>query len=148
MTFYNLLFGKNYFSTILLKILGLTEADVPRFRDCYLCDNEIVIYTRTGGGNRDYYESEEVCRENYPEYFKDSCHLPNGPWNQDLRDNPNFLSDEDDDFDRTYAYFRFSCPEDYKKDIEAIAEKDQSYTPSEKWNNLLKELYQNKDKVL
>lgn len=111
MSLYNLLFGVNSLAPILLKHLGLSEDDIPRFRDCYLDGDQIVIYTRTGGGNRDFYEDEETCRSNYPEYFQKKEDAPKGPWNADLRKSKYYQSDEDDDFDSTYAYFRFRVPE-------------------------------------
>ena len=52
MSLYNMLFGVNSAAPVLLATLGLTESDVPRFRDCHLNGEQIVIYTRTGGGNR------------------------------------------------------------------------------------------------
>ena len=53
MSLYNALFGTNPFANALLMALGITASDVPRFRDCYLDDDgKIVIFTRTGGGNR------------------------------------------------------------------------------------------------
>ena len=50
MSLYNMLFGVDERAPALLACLGLTFSDIPRFRDCYLRDNCIVVYTRTGGG--------------------------------------------------------------------------------------------------
>lgn len=136
MSLYNAIFGQNQLAPVLLQALGLTASDVPRFRDCYLSEGSIVIYTRTGGGNRDYYESEESCRECYPEYFQNKDEAPAGPWNEDLRSNKYYLSDEDDDFDSTYAYFRFSYPPEYEEDLKAIAADGKDFSPSEKWQLL------------
>ena len=36
MSLYNMLFGVNRAAPVLLATLGLTESDVPRFRDCRL----------------------------------------------------------------------------------------------------------------
>lgn len=141
MSLYNTLFGVNDSAPMLLAILDLDTYDIPRFRDCYLENNAIVIYTRTGGGNRDYYESVEECQKNYPEYFMiGSETIPQGPWNADLRKHPNFVSDKDCGFDCTYAYFFFSFPEKYKDDLVALAEGNDEYTPSEKWQMLVKDL--------
>lgn len=49
MSFYNMLFGVNSAAPVLLATLGLTLNDVPRFRDCYIDGEHIVIHTRTGG---------------------------------------------------------------------------------------------------
>ena len=136
MGLYNMLFGVNQTAPLLLAILGFKEADIPRFRDCYISNGQIVIYTRTGGGNRGYYESLESCRANYPEYFNGGDDEPKGPWNDDLRQSPYYVDDDDDDYDSTYAYFRFNYPPEYAEDLKALAERVKTYTPSEKWNAL------------
>ena len=140
MSLYNMLFGVNQYSHILLEILGLSMNDIPRFRDCFLEGDNIVVHTRTGGGNRDYYENEETCRENYPLYFVKEEEIPTGPWNDDMRSNPFYLHDEDGDYDSTYANFYFRFPDEYAEDLKALAAKDESYKPSEKWEALFKVL--------
>ena len=89
MTMYNMLFGKNPDTKTILSALSLAESDIKRFRDCWINEKkkQIVIVTRTGGGNR----------EKYP--------------NKILVNHPMYLYDEDDDFDATYAYYYFSIPE-------------------------------------
>ena len=47
-----MLFGMNPLSSVILATLGLRTADVGRFRDCFICNGEIAVYTRNGGGNR------------------------------------------------------------------------------------------------
>ncbi len=91
MTLYNILFGKNPNTKDILAVLGLDEVDIERFRDCYVDDDKIVIFTRTGGGNR----------EDFP--------------NKKLVEHPSYLYDEDDEFDNTYAYYYFSIPESPKE---------------------------------
>lgn len=88
---YNMIFGKNPDTKDILALIGLTEGDVERFRDCFIEDGEIVILTRTGGLNR--------------EDFK----------NKELISNPHYLYDRDDDFDNTYAYYHFSIPAEHKE---------------------------------
>lgn len=141
MSLYNNLFGVNDRAPTLLAALGLHYNDIPRFRDIYLRDNAIVVYTRTGGGNRLYYENARECRENYPENFvgEESEH-PQGPWNDDLRKHPNYVSDIDCDFDCTYAYFFFSFPDAYKDDLHALSAHEPDHTPSEKWKKLTEAL--------
>lgn len=146
MSLYNMLFGVNQMAPVLLGALGMSAGQVPRFRDCYL-DSEkkrIVIHTRTGGGNRDYYESEESCRDHHPEYFKGEGDDPSGPWNADLRKHPQFLYDEDDDFDSTYADFYFSFPPDFAADLTAACENVETHRPSEKWQALFEALRQSR----
>lgn len=118
MSFYNILFGSNNLSHVLLATIGLTVNDVPRFRDCYLMGDKIVIYTRTGGGNREEYDSE----------------------NSDLVNNPYYHDDYDDDFDSTYAYFEFNFPDKFKNDLKAMSEKQGDYSPSKNWKHLIESL--------
>lgn len=90
---YNMLFGENELADDLLKMLNLTKEDCGRYRDCYLDEKgeKIIVYTRNGGGNREYYE--EV-------FDKLSSHT-------------NYLCDYDDDFDCTYASIEFSVPDKF-----------------------------------
>ena len=92
MTMYNMLFGKNPSTDEILALLGLTEADVERFRDCWVRDDDegqrIVIFTRTGGGNREWWP------------------------NAKLTSHPCYIRDYDDDWDTTYAYYEFVIPEE------------------------------------
>ncbi len=127
MSFYNMLFGENQSSELLLKILGITENDIPRYRDIYWNGKHIVIYTRTGGGNREFYENEESKILNYgEEYGKDY----NGPYNDDLRKIDGFICDFNDDYDCTYASFLYEVPKKYLDIIKGIPE---SLSPAEKW---------------
>lgn len=88
MSLYNMLFGKNPDTHSILAALDLTEGKIQRFRDCWIDEerNRIVIYTRTGGGNREAFPNEA------------------------LTSHPLYLYDKDDDFDSTYAYYYFSLP--------------------------------------
>ena len=138
MSLYNHMFGVNSNALTLLKILGTSEEGVPRFRDCFITEGKICIHTRTGGGNREYYESEEACRENYPGDFGGDD-APCGPWNADLRALPGFISDEDDDFDSTYANFYYEFPAAYADDLKALELDAPDYLPSEKWKMLFAE---------
>lgn len=110
MSMYNILFGESPLSSVLLIALGITKEQCGRYRDCYLDGGEIVIFTRLGGGNRDFYVTEI-------EY---------------LRSHPCYTRDEDDAFDCTYAYFYFSFPSQYAEELKAIS-LNKDFTPSEKW---------------
>lgn len=75
----------------------------PRFRDCYLNDEDdtIVIFTRVGGGNR--------------------SNGPDDEWSygeEKLYDMPTFIRTWDDDFDSTYGYYEFGVPEEWREDFE------------------------------
>lgn len=146
MSLYNMLFGYNERAGVFLTCLNLHPSNIPRFRDCYVRDNAIVVYTRTGGGNREFYESEASCRSNYPEYFAgEPSEHPQGPWNEDLRQHPNFVSDVDCDFDCTYAYFFFSFPDEYKEDLKAISQANRDHHPSERWKAMFAEMNKQKE---
>lgn len=88
MSLYNMIMGMNPNAEDILRMLSLSMDDIERFRDCFLEKeaNEIVILTRTGGGNREHYLNEA------------------------LTNHPNYLRDYDDDYDETYAWYHFSIP--------------------------------------
>jgi len=121
MSLYNTMFGVNPYTPLLLGILGTDYRSVPRFRDAFVQNGEIVIYTRTGGGNRETYDAPD-------------CQAPS---NADLRKLPGFLRDYDDDFDSTFAYFHYAVPENHKKTVTEIAEAcEDRPSPSEMWKQL------------
>lgn len=74
-----------------------------RFRDVYYEHEEgsepkIILYTRNGGGNREYYQWVFELLQNHPLY----------------------LQDYDDDFDSTYAYIEFKAPESVVKFFDGV----------------------------
>lgn len=99
MSFYNMINGVNPAAFLILPMLGEKHPDdYPRFRDCFVKDNnEICVYTRVGGENRNCGFGEE-----------------------ELYNHPNFLRTEDDDFDSTFGSYYFSVPEEWKEDYEKI----------------------------
>ncbi len=138
MSLYNMLFGTNKLSVPLMQLLQEAgPLDPPRYRDCWLEKERIVIYTRTGGGNRLYYESEEACRANYPDYFeKDGVPAdepPRGPWNDHMRAHPLYVRDQDDSFDTTYAKWYFRFPDQHKEVLEKLAELVTTKQPEERF---------------
>lgn len=103
MSLYNLVNGVTPATFFILPVLGKHPDSYPRFRDCFLFDEQrpefdgkIHIYTRVGGGNRDAYD-EQI---------------------EELRRNPLYVTDYDDDFDNTFATFVFDIPPEFKQDIE------------------------------
>jgi len=64
---YNMLFGQNPIGDVLLATLGLKQDDVGRYRDCFVADGHIAVYTRNGGGNRRCW-----CRDE-PIYGTERC---------------------------------------------------------------------------
>ena len=100
MTFYNMLFGMNAQSDLLLAVIGLKRVDVERFRDCSASNDgsAITVYSRTGGGNR----------ESYPNLI--------------MRKRPEWQGSQDDDFDSTYCTDEFSVPEQWRGDVVGLGD--------------------------
>ena len=105
MSLYNLLNGVSPATFFILPMLGRHPDEYPRFRDCFIkdadhpeYDGHIHVYTRTGGGNREAYESE----------------------NQSMMDMEWYVTDHDDDFDCTYATWVFRVPERWLSDYNYI----------------------------
>ena len=92
--------GVNPATFIILPMLGRHPNEYPRFRDCFVNkENQIEVYTRVGGNNRNCGYGEEVL-------YKD----------------PNFVRTYDDDFDNTYGFYVFNVPEEWKEDFDKIIE--------------------------
>lgn len=90
--------GYNPACLLILPMLGRKQEDYPRFRDCYVTDeNNIAIYTRVGGGNRNCGFGEDA-----------------------LYDDENFIKTYDDEFDETYATYEFKVPDRWKNDFNKI----------------------------
>ena len=102
MSLYNMLFGVNPSTYFLLPLIGIPLDNIPRYRDCFLSDDndkQIEVMTRTGGGNREAYEAENAA----------------------LQANPNYVDDRDmDEFDSTYALFTFNVPAEFHADLELL----------------------------
>ena len=94
---YNVIFGYNPACIVILPMLGRKEDEYPRFRDCFVEDGKIAIYTRVGGNNRNCGYGEEK-----------------------LYEDPNYVSTYDDEFDSTYATYLFNVPEKWKADFDLI----------------------------
>lgn len=136
MSLYNALFGKNPMSLILLKMLNLTEKDCGRFRDAYLHDDKIIVYTRNGGDNRGHWD---FIYEEYDE--GENCPCAGCVMDYRLPNHPNYICDYDDDFDCTYAYIEFSIPDEYKELLKEVANNQLSpETISEKFQHLIDSL--------
>lgn len=100
MSLYNMLFGRNPQTALLLAVIGFKENDVERFRDVHV-ENEgriIAVYTRTGGGNRSAYPQVALYRSQL------------------------FERTEDDDFDSTYATFYFRTPDEFVEDVRGLGD--------------------------
>lgn len=127
MSMYNLVHGVNPFAGILLQALGITHAQVPRFRDCWWTGEHIVLYTRTGGGNREAYEKGGAYAEDHQ-----------GPWNDDLRLIEGYVRDEDDSYDTTYAAFYYTPSPTLADALKALPVADA--TPEQRWKAFMEKL--------
>lgn len=110
MSLYNVMHGFSDLAAYLLNALNIDVSKIPRFRDCYIRDSEIVVLTRTGGGNRESYEEE----------------------NEAMTKHPNYLRDRDDDFDCTFAEWFYSFPKEQDVELKKLAQSNQEPTLKEK----------------
>lgn len=109
-----MLFGEGTSADFLLKLLGAERGDFGRFRSIYATEEYIVVHTRCGGGNREYF---------FPSWVKD---------------HPLYSHDEDGDFDDTYADIYFKHPAGYEPLLKEMAVG--TITPAEKWKTLIETL--------
>lgn len=123
MSLYNLLFGVNPDAGELLKMLDLTTDDFGRFRDAYLNEDgtKIIVYTRCGGGNR----------EDYQYVFTT------------MADHDEFITEYDDDFDCTYAYFEFRVPKRFERQAKLMCNKEKPETIHEKFTKANEDMEKN-----
>ncbi len=105
MSLYNMMNGVTKATFLVMPMLEKHPDEYPRFRDCFLADeehpeydNHIHIYTRVGGGNRSSY-AEEIS---------------------EMRAMPGYVTDFDDSFDSTFASFVFEIPERFMDDYSKI----------------------------
>lgn len=112
--FYQIVAGKNPSDAHLLSLIGLTEQDVPRFRDVGFdeAENRLDVLTRVGGGNyRHAYEDSAECANCDCDY----CRLRYG-----LETRPDYVMGEDYEFDTTYRMLSFRLPDDWRERLQAL----------------------------
>lgn len=102
MSLYNLMNGFNPACVFMLPMLGKHPDQYPRFRNCFATleddrdpEENILVLTRTGGGNREAYEEE----------------------NQAIREMDYYIRDHDAEFDSTFAIWVFSVPDEWRNDF-------------------------------
>lgn len=118
MSMYNMLNGFNPACVFIMPMLGRKQEEWPRFRDCFVTeDNNIAIYTRVGGGNRN-------CGYNEEKLYEDE----------------NFIRTYDDEYDTTYGTYEFKVPEKWKADFDTILSGDISKV-SDEYIAYLKEFF-------
>lgn len=98
MSIYNLAYGVNPATFIILPMLDKHLDEYPRFRDCFVTeDNRICVLTRVGGGNRNCGYGEET-----------------------LYQSPYFVKTYDAEWDNTYGYYEFNVPEKWRTDFDLL----------------------------
>ena len=118
MSMYNMINGFNPACVFIMPMLGRKQEEWPRFRDCFVTeDNNIAIYTRVGGGNRN-------CGYNEEKLYEDE----------------NFIRTYDDEYDTTYGTYEFKVPEKWKADFDLIMDGKASEV-SQEYINYVKEFY-------
>ena len=126
MTMYNMLHGIHPTAGVVMSILELTPEECGRFRDAFItAEGEFAIYTRNGGGNREEYQGVIDT----------------------LAEHPNYLRDEDDEFDSTYCTIFFRVPEEHQESIVAYLEEVEKQgaqhllkTPAERFQDTIEAL--------
>jgi hypothetical protein len=98
---YNAIHGENPFAGELLMMIGIERSQFLRYRDAYVKDGKVIVYTRNGGANR----TGEI-----------------GEFMRLIRKYTGYVSDKDDDFDNTYAYITFSVKSEYLERMKEIEE--------------------------
>ena len=90
--------GFNPACVVIMPMLGRKQEEYPRFRDCFVTEEDnIAILTRVGGNNR-------------------NC----GYGEKKLYEDENFLNTYDEDFDSTYGVYVFKVPDRWKEDFDRI----------------------------
>lgn len=112
-----MMYGFNPACIWVMPMLGRKQNEWPRFRDCFVKDGMIEIYTRVGGNNRGCGHGEE-------ELYKD----------------PNYVRTYDDDFDDTYATYVFRVPEKWRADFDKIVDGKFAETSAE-YQKYIREFY-------
>jgi hypothetical protein len=115
-----MVFGVNQLAGPLLAMIQLDHRNVPRFRDCFLNKDgtEIIVYTRTGGGNREEYAEQ----------------------NAEMTRRAGYLRDEDDSYDSTYAIFYFAVPVAYVDMCKTAAVDGHGVDVSTRWETVMDKL--------
>jgi hypothetical protein len=135
MSLYNQLFGFDPLAKPLLGLLDIDPLHVPRFRDCFLLEGKIAVYTRTGGGNRAMnatpwiFEGEIIPRTVAPDSWDALCAA-----------HPDFLNSEDDDYDATYAFWWFRYPVEHAALLTEMARLAGQVRPRLRWQKLMDDL--------
>jgi len=116
MSLYNLINGVNPATFFILPMLGKHPDEYPRFRDCFVGEEDtIVVLTRVGGANRN-----------------------TGYGDDKIMGHPDFIKTYDDDFDNTYGYYVYSVPDRWREDYNKIINGKTLFVSEEYFNEMLR----------
>ena len=147
MSLYNMVFGVNPMTQVLLSMLdlyvGAEKGDrkwpTGRFRDVNVEERDgkkvIAVFTRNGGGNRQ-------CWDDGSNSYKGEggrCECPGCVISNILPKHPNYIESVDDDFDSTYATIYFEVPDKFKDTIEEFYD-ESAMKPMDRFNQMLTNL--------
>ena len=112
---------KNEYSPtlLILPMLGRKIPDYPGFRDCFVKEDKILIYSRDNTNNPKY------------EHYKEKL----------MRDK-NFINSWCDELDSTYIYYSFGVPKKWKSDFKKITNGNIKEV-SDKYIDYLRKFYDN-----
>lgn len=123
---------------LLIALLNEALINLGRFRDAWVEPDRdgqpvIVIYTRNGGGNRE-------CDDDAPQFGCSACAM------RAIVGHPQYLRDEDDGFDATYARIWFRLPNWMDPEArDVLAEKlmlPVALDPDERWQRAIENVGQ------
>lgn len=140
MSLYEMVFADGEEGLPLLGALGFKSvSDVGRYRSSWIEKGEdgiprIAVYTRNGGGNRECWKDDLKDGE--------ECHCVGCTIEHDLPKHPQYLFDQDDEFDCTYATIYFSIPDNLKKmldeaDSDWVNKVQDEVNMSETWKKVI-----------
>lgn len=121
MSLYNQLMSANPIGAALLAVINLHPAMIARLRDVSIWDEgeSILVFTRTGGGNREEYAEQNAALQRHPLYKRDV----------------------DSTGDSTYAEFYFKVPEEFQHKIKELStDPTVAYHPMERFTALIAKL--------
>lgn len=104
---------------LILPMLGRKIPEYPGFRDCFVKDDEILIYSRDNTNNQNY----TPCREK-------------------LMKDKNFIETWCDEQDSTHIYYSFKVPKKWKSDFKKITNGNIKEV-SDKYIDYLRKFYDN-----
>jgi len=137
MSLYNMLFGQNPNTAVLLAMIGLAPNEVPRLRDTFVVERDgkpvIAVYTRVGGGNREHWDYTYPNDAPGPDCPCPACRARHVLGKHEL-----YLHDEDDDYDSTYATYFFKVPDKLVEFLGSM--QGENVTPSDKFKALIEQL--------